>query len=157
MENKLDLFKLSSEVGLDNIEFRIYENYNHLKNYYNLKFELSSDYWNWNLTNPYLKCLKVENDWSELSTKSDQTKVENAEISFREEEVNKEKQVDLSSRYGNWDIHKGDYILPPPEIRFKKHKRILLLKILKELSQALILIPFIIFLTIYLLNIFIDK
>lgn len=161
MENKLELFKLSRQGEFDNIELKIFSNNNQIKNFYNLSFGLSSNYWNSNLSNPYILCLidskGDKNDKVEILSKENLREKENTIISYFEKKKLKFNELQLSSRYDGWEFAKGDYLLPPPEIRFKKRKKVIFLKILKELGQALIFIPFIVLIVFYFLKSFSDN
>jgi len=64
----------------------------------------------------------------------------------------KRKKPSFATRFADWTIDKGDYILPPPEIRFKKSKKAQIKKLKIELNKILILMPIIIAIVVSVLK-----
>jgi hypothetical protein len=64
------------------------------------------------------------------------------------------KKPSFATQFADWTIDKGDYILPPPEIRFKKSKKAIMRKLKRELLNLSVLLPIILFIVLFILNAF---
>jgi len=161
MRRNLEEFKLTSNlVELKEIETTRGNGKLHNIDLYRFNLVLSDDYWQWNLTSPYVSISEKikEIDNSEIESKIDN--FSETKISFynlKDNAQGEKKKPSFATQFADWTIDKGDYILPPPEIRFKKSKKAIMRKLKRELLNLSVLLPIILFIVLYILNTFFEE
>jgi hypothetical protein len=156
MRRNLEEYKLTSNlVELKEIETTRGNGKLHNIDLYRFNLVLSDDYWQWNLTSPYVSITEKiqEIDNSEIESKNDN--FSELKISFynlKDNAQGEKKKPSFASQFADWTIDKGDYILPPPEIRFKKSNKAQTKKLKIELNKILILMPVIIAIVVSVLK-----
>jgi hypothetical protein len=161
MRRNLEEYKLTSNlVELKEIETTRGNGKLHYIDLYRFNLVLSDDYWQWNLTSPYVSISEKiqEIDNSEIESKNDN--FSEPKISFynlKDNAQGEKKKPSFATQFADWTIDKGDYILPPPEIRFKKSKKAIMRKLKRELLNLSVLLPIILFIVLYILNTFFEE
>jgi len=156
MRRNLEEYKLTSNlIGLKEIETSRENGKLQNLDLYRFNLVLSDDYWQWNLTSPYVSISEKiqEIDNSEIGSKNDN--FSELKISFynlKEDAQDEKKKPSFATQFADWTIDKGDYILPPPEVRFKKSKKAQIKKLKIELNKILILMPIIIAIVVSVLK-----
>jgi len=156
MRRNLEEFKLTSNlVELKEIETTRGNGKLQNLDLYRFNLVLSDDYWQWNLTSPYVSISEKiqEIDNSEIESKNDN--FSEPKISFynlKDNAQGEKKKPSFATQFADWTIDKGDYILPPPEIRFKKSKKAMLKKAKRELLKMSIILPIIVLLVLFTLK-----
>lgn len=128
----------------------------HNKNPYRFKICLMDDYWQWNFSSPYITISEEELKDNLILAESDKEmnfRSSNKNIFlFKDENKNEKNRPSFSTQFGDWTIEKGDYILPPPEIRFRRTKKAILKKAKQELFRMVIILPITVLIIIYILK-----
>ena len=161
MRRNLEEYKLTSNlIGLKEIETTRGNGKLHNIDLYRFNLVLSDDYWQWNLTSPYVS---ISEKIQEIDNSEIESKIDNFPepmISFYNLKNNaqgEKKKPSFATQFADWTIDKGDYILQPPAIRFKKSKKAQIKKMKIEVYKILILTPVIIVIVVSFLKIMFES
>ena len=138
-------FNKGNGKGLQNFDFEnisiqskyIFESNLNTRNIYRLKFVLPENFWNWNMSFNFL----LESDLNQMEAEIDNFRklpfANDCEFFYIQSEIDS-----FAKKFGDWTIEKGDYILPPPERRFRKDRKYVL-KQIRTKSIEMILVSMI--------------
>jgi len=156
MRRDIEELKLSGMGKLEEVKLKSSNSRLNKRDIYKMKIGLDGDYWDWNFTNPYIIILNDEAkgnlNFIENTLNNDLKNGNENFFILDAESRDKNNQPSFSTRFGDWTIEKGDFILPPPEIRFKKCKKAMLKKAKRELLKMSIILPIIVLLVLFTLK-----